>query len=487
MKKTDINKLLFTLVVLLITSCSLDDVSVDNGSDFTTKNLVQDEKSAIMVLNGVYDAFRGGEFVKFFLALTVSGTEQAIVDDQYSVKEFASNNIQSRSVSVSDNFYRKASYVINTSNYLITQLKAGKAKDLAEHKKVKIIAEAKTLRAYARFMLLRTYGQFYDINSRYGIVISDKPIRSNDKFERKSVKESYGAIIADLEFGVANSVAVKSNFYVTKTTAKAFLAKVYLYKKDFVKAERLSKEIIEANSGGYALETSYANIYSKRWESSEVLFAPHRKGALTKGDVVYTDEVFTLYYVKPTNFFKELANKQVKEEAVKTPKGGTNYTKGYDPRLVFANKDGNVRNNKYSFYNDKEDTIYYMRMAEVYLIYAEAAARNNNLTAAVTAVNAIRNRANAGITNPDQRVSLISSTNKVEVLDLIRKEKMLELFTETGETWFDLARYLEIGDLTFGAIKGQKKTLTEKNQLIFPIPSKAIRGNNKLVQNPGYF
>lgn len=485
MKTTYINKVLFALVVLLTASCSLDDVSVDDGSDFTTKNLVQDKKSANMVLNGVYDAFRGGEFVKFFLALTVSGTEQNIVNDSNSVREFANNNIQTGDVSASDDFYRKASYVINTSNYLITQLEAGKAKDLAENKKIEIIAEAKTLRAYARFMLLRTYGQFYDINSKYGIVISNKPITAEDKFERKSVKESYETIIADLEFGVANNATIKPNFYVTKTTAKAFLAKVYLYKKDFVKAAKLSKEIIEANSGGYALETTYPNIYDKKWESSEVLFAPHRKGYLP-GSSLYTENVFTLYYVKPTDFFKNLANKQVKEEPVTTSGGNVNYTKGYDPRLVFANKVGDSKNNKYPFLEDFKNTIYYMRMAEVYLIYAEATARNNNLTDAVTTVNVIRNRANAGITNPDQKVSPISSTDKAEILDLIRKEKMLELFTETGETWFDLVRYLDLGDLTFETVKQQKKTLIDKNQLIFPIPFRAKRGNNKLVQNPGY-
>lgn len=479
MKTTYINKLLFTLVIVLITSCSLDDVSVDDGSDFTTKNLIQDKKSANMVLNAVYDAFRGKEFTQFFLALMVSGTEQTIINNQFSVREYANNNIQARNISVSDDFYRKASYVINTSNYLIEQLNQGKAKDLEEQRKVEMIAEAKTLRAYARFMLLRTYGQFYDTTSKYGIVISDKPIKSDDKFERKSVKESYESIIADLKFGIENNAYIKPHFYVTQTTAKAFLAKVYLYKKDYTQAEKLSKKIINNDSESYALETTYANIYNKGWESSEVLFAPIKEGPL-KEDDVQPNEAYILDIIAPTNVFKNLANIQVKEEASKG-----NYTKGYDPRLIFAYN--NIKaNKKYPFPYEKGNTIYYMRMAEMYLIYAEAAARNNNLTEAVTALNTIRNRANAGINNSDQKISLISSTNKAEILDLIRKEKMLELFTETGETWFDLVRYIEAEDLTFEAVKKQKETLTEKNQFIFPIPLKAIRGNNKLIQNPGY-
>lgn len=498
--KTKYKNLLFIIVALFVAGCSLDDVSVDSGTDFTEGHLVEDGKSAEVVLNGIYIGFRTSEMVKFSMAFMFSGNEQVIgYSDQFGLKQFADNDIKPRETSESDAFYRRLSYIINTSNYLITQVEAGKAKDLPEVRKKELLGEAKTLRAFARFMMLRTYGQFYDINSKYGIIVSNKPIKAEDKYLRKSVKEVYDAIIKDLEFGANNNANMKMeaaseekitpmNSYVTKTTAKAFLAKVYLYKKNYVKAEKLCKEVIEANTGGYFLEENYADIYSKRWTSSEVLFALHIKGSPKR--LSYTDpaDVYSGYNKAPSNYFEGLADKQV--PSVAGERGESGFTKGYDPRFLFTYKNiDRDKNYKYPFERyDVGNTIYYMRMAEVHLIYAEAAARNNKLPEAVAAINMIRERANTGITEPLKPIELVSSTDKAEVLDLVRKEKMLELFSETGETWFDLVRYITSGDLTFETIAKQKEKekLKRKSQLTFPMPLNARSGNDKIVQNPGY-
>lgn len=493
--KREYRYLLYIFVALIVTSCSLDDVSVDNGTDFTEKNLVQDKKSANAVLNGVYDGFRQGGIIKGFATFMVSGTGQVIVGDQYNLQSYAKNNIQPKVASVSDEFYKELSYIINLSNYLITQVEANKAKDLSEERKAEILGEAKTLRAFARFMLFRTYGQFYDINSKYGIVVSNKPIKAKDKYSRKTVKEVYNAIITDLKYGINNCadtkmklvdmMPVSQNFNVTKTTAKAFLAKVYLYKKDYTKAEQLSKEVMFANTGGYMLEPTYAAIYSKRWESMEVLFTPHIKETLSGFSALDPTLIYDKYDITFSTYFKDLANKQVP-----SVEGNDEYTVGYDPRVVFANKPIVAETNRYNKYPfdgyETGNTIYYMRMAEVYLIYAEAAARNNHLLEALEALNMVRMRANFGITPPTKPISPISSTNKADILNFVRQEKMLELFLETGESWFDLIRYINEGDLTFETVKKQKKTLTKKEQLTYPIPLKAMDGSDKLVQNPGY-
>lgn len=496
--KTKYKNLLFFIATLFVVSCSLDDVSVDSGTDFNEGSLIGDKKSAEVVLNGIYVGFRTGEIVRTSLAFMFSGTEQVIgYSDQYSLREFADNDIKPTETSENDAYYKRMSYIINTSNYLITQVEAGKAKDLLEPRRSELLGEAKTLRAFARFMMLRTYGQFYDINSKYGIVVSNKPIKAEDKYLRRSVKESYDAIINDLEFGVGNNANMKMeavgeekiismNSYVTKTTAKAFLAKVYLYKKDYAKAEKLCKEIMEANTGGYFLEENYADIYSKRWTSSEVLFASHING-FPKG-VSYADpiDVYIGYNKVPSNYFKSLADNQVPSVAGES--GDDGYTKGYDPRFLFAYKNIEIyKNYKYPFdMYDVGNTIYHMRMAEVYLIYAEAAARNNKLPEALVTINMIRERANAGITEPLKPIEPVSSNDKAEVLDLVRKEKMLELFSETGETWFDLVRYITSGDLTFETVTKQKAVLKRKSQLTFPIPLNVRSGNSKIIQNPGY-
>lgn len=477
MKTKKIN-LLYLLLLFFITGCSLDDVKIDNQADITEDVLIQHENSARAVLNRIYTGFRTLGITRFSGALMVSGTEQEIAGAQLGIHNFDKNNIQPKEVSVSDDFYKDMYFIINTSNILIKHLKAGKAEGITETVKNEILGEAKTLRAYARFMLLRAFGQFYDINSKYGIVVNDEPVVYSNRLPRNTVEESYKAIIKDLQFGVANNADQKEHIYVTKSTAKAFLAKVYLYKKDFLKAEQLAKEVIENNIGGYALETTYSEIYDKRWKSNEVLFAPYANGGTEQypGPEMYGDET-----LRPSSDFRTLADSQVPSE----PADLFYNFSGYDPRFIFSYQrptgKPNPKNFKYKFESfGKGNTIYYMRMAEVYLIYAEAAARNNKSTEAVNAINKIRKRANEGITVTP--IKEITSTDKNEILDLVRKEKMLELFLETGETWFDIIRYVDIGNLTLDV----KESLVKKEQLTFPIPLKAMSGNSELVQNPGY-
>lgn len=117
-----------------------------------------------------------------------------------------------------------------------------------------------------------------------------------------------------------------------------------------------------------------------------------------------------------------------------------------------------------------------MRMAEVYLIYAEAETRkqNGDIPLALESLNEVR-----------RRVSLndLEITDKETLLNGIRKEKLLELFFENGEGWFDLIRYHSLGNISAFS---EKSSLKNVNQFIFPIPLQVLTANNKMTPNPGY-
>lgn len=159
---------------------------------------------------------------------------------------------------------------------------------------------------------------------------------------------------------------------------------------------------------------------------------------------------------------------------------------GYDPRFAYVYSDntkGQNDNGKFpqSFSNangTQGTTFYPLRLAEVYLIYAEAKARNSAAVSpdAVNRVNEVRKRAGTAL-------SAITPTTKKELLMAIYDEKLLELAGENGEHWFDMVRYDRLGDI---AIKEYKPTVNDVNKLIMPIPRTARAGNNLLVPNPGY-
>ena len=178
----------------------------------------------------------------------------------------------------------------------------------------------------------------------------------------------------------------------------------------------------------------------------------------------------------PSAQLDSLANKQVEGVGDLTEMG-----MGYDPRFLFAYSDatqGNNRNAKYpneNSVNGRVNTNYHLRLAEIYLIYAEAEVREGgDLDAAVMALNTIRER--AGVMPKE-------TATPSEILEDVREEKLLELFFENGEGWFDLVRFHESGDINAFELKA---SLKNENQFIKPMPLQVLTANNQLEQNPGY-
>ena len=121
-----------------------------------------------------------------------------------------------------------------------------------------------------------------------------------------------------------------------------------------------------------------------------------------------------------------------------------------------------------------------MRLAEAYLIYAEAEARaagsNVTLAEGTRLINVLRERAN----NADQHTTYTLR----EVLD----ERARELYYE-GVRRTDLIRYGYYGGSSYtwqwkGGIQDGGKFDAYRN--IFPIPQTELATNSNLVQNPGY-
>jgi hypothetical protein len=115
-----------------------------------------------------------------------------------------------------------------------------------------------------------------------------------------------------------------------------------------------------------------------------------------------------------------------------------------------------------------------LRLAEIYLIRAEAAAHLNKLPEALEDVDIIRTR--AGLTGSTADVA-----SQTEVLDAVMQERRIELFCEWGNRWYDLKR-----TSTAEAVLGAEKTGFTADAALYPIPQAQIQLNNLLTQNHGY-
>jgi len=110
-----------------------------------------------------------------------------------------------------------------------------------------------------------------------------------------------------------------------------------------------------------------------------------------------------------------------------------------------------------------------LRLAEQYLIRAEARAWQNNLNGAIDDINAIRTR--AGLT------ALSYGMTQGDVLLSIEKERKLELFGEGySHRWIDLIRTGRV-DAVLGAEKG---STWKSSAAVLPIPDKEILNNPAL-------
>lgn len=462
-------RLFLVLVVVLASGCSIDDVKPYN--QLTNENAIRDEESAQKVLNGVYDLGRDFTLSFFTLHLAAYGNEGRITGFLLGDEGFNTNEVLVENM-ILPYIYNGHYKIINTANFLIENLEAGKAEGISEERKAEMISEAKFQRALSHFSLLRYFGEYYDLNSTYGIVLRTSFSTELETAPRNTVQEAYTLIAQDLEYASENGPVSIPHFYSGSTASKALLAKVYLYQGKFNEAAALAEDVIN-NQDGYHLEADYAEIFTNRFDSPEVLFAPFAGPGQEGGS--------EMNQIDRTTYSESL--RVIADNQVGNPGDGSleGEGEGYDPRFAFAYSEdtrGVNMQGKYPYdftVNSPGNTTYHLRLSEIYLIHAEALARaGGDLNLALSSLNIIRDR--AGVAPKD--FSDIDT-----LLEDIRQEKLLELFYENGEPLFDLVRYDILENLDAQQIK---PTLDQQYKYILPIPADAIIGNKSLVQNPGY-
>lgn len=505
MRKNIFKLATIALATVFLHSCSVDDYKVEG--ELTEETIVKNESSAQGVLNGIYDNARpyGNGVIFSTTGLLLAGIEQqrADVNTDEIMLDFYNNDVKPNGVDQRTglhNFYQKSYTTINLANLFIRTIKQRGIAGTSEATRNRLIAEAKVLRANSYFMLLRVFGQFYDSNSEFGVITTEKVIDGFTRLKRAKVGETYAQITSDLEFAIKHAPN-KGRDIVSRTFAKGLLAKVYLYKggtENWAKTVRYCKEIIDnlGEESEFNLQPNYPAIFKESFNSKEVIFGPYyskTEPIARPYALQFSDQV-----IKPSKYFREFADKLVDDKIEAVPKKEFGIVisgkfekknvKKYDPRYQFTfidnvNDEKGITSGGYNKYPDvTKSTFYFLRVAEVYLMCAEAIARTDgDMQMAVNMLNKVRQRAYAGSGNSPAPFTF---TNKATLLEDIRKEKMLELHLENAETWFDLVRYDRLGNLQASSLKS---SITNVNQFIFPIPLRVIANNpNFGKQNPGY-
>lgn len=429
-------------------------------------NAIIDQKSAQVALNGVYLRLAEGGDDR--------GTPSILWANDHEVQPsvLAGNNRSSNGVSdfeenssiAADNYIASSMWsntytLINAANGVIDQVKILPDQKFLGSKKAEIIAEARLLRAYGHYNLLRYFAQFYDLSSNFGVMLRLEFVNTNNiAKKRNTVKESFDAILSDLDDAIAHAPLNNPNYYGNQWVAKAFKARVLMLRGsagDYTQVISLTQDIIQHSP--YVLENNLKDIFStKGLTSQEVML-----GLVPKPNQVNKSDVYfyrnSAEYVA-TEYFKDLM----------TGDPRANWVIG----TVGTTPDGITK-----YMGPKVEESYALRLTEVYLLQAEAIVRSGgNLNDARTLLKTIMGH--AGVTN---FAAIDNATTPDQLLLEVHQETARNLSFEDGQDWTSLVR------LPLATVLQIKPAIVDKNHFILPIPRTEFEKNPTIgEQNPGY-
>ncbi len=372
------------------------------------------------------------------------------------------NTIRTKQVTP-NNLYVKGIYnaiyqTIYTANKILENVDNIPGLEDTELKNTK--GEAFFVRALAEFDLLRMYGQHWDLTSTYGISLKTDTKNPTQSVARSTVQKSFTQIINDLKQAEQLITIYSGSQYASLYAVNALLARVYIYSKNYTEAASYATQVINQNAKFSLLGTSSLNkIYTQKNTSEsifELKFTPQNpsfyNGFTYARDSALRTEVRFLASESLKTFFESRSN---------------------DLRASFVNfvnvnvsisPDG--RTEKYRGETTRDNAAYILRLAEMYLIRAEALGLAGG---GLTDLNLIReNRGMASLLVTDV-------TDNTTFAQAIADERRSELNFESSRL-FDLARTKQIDAVLGVGINP-----------IMPIPQSETGVKNSLVkQNPGY-
>lgn len=356
------------------------------------------------------------------------------------------------------------SYYSSTSIYQANAALEGLASDslLSTSARNQLMGECKFMRAFFYFYLVNRFGDVpYATSTDY---------RVNQGLPRTPVNTVYSNLEQDLlqarQF-MQPAYPSKGKLRPNRYTADALLARLYLYRQQWSNAENRCDSIL--SSGLYALQSNLDNVFLD--QSQEAIWqvgnnsTTYPKIAPTTGSpfLPILSIIAPSYSLSPFVIQAFDSGDLRQSHWVTSSKiNGITYTYPYK-----------YKNSIYSATSTTEDLMVF-RLAEIYLIRAEARAQQGNLDGAMADINLIRSRAGLGDA---------TAGSLTEAMGVILHERQTELFTEWGHRWFDLKRTDSIN-----AVLGREKSWwpADGHAALYPIPYTDILYNPNLTQNPGY-
>jgi hypothetical protein len=432
-------------------------VEIDGPKNQLTSDVVfADSVNAEAAIVGIYSQIAaGGSFGLLAGGMTLypglSADELNTTASDATLSAFYNNNILPSS-DKNQPLYNLGFKYIYSANACIEGFTL--SSQIPENVKEQMIGETRFLRAFVYFNLVNLYGELP--------IITSADYHATRLVARSSKDLVYQQIISDLKYAQMNLspapvVKERAGYYA----ATALLAKTYLFTGQYAQAVAEADKII--TSGKYTLVNDLNSVFLA--SSSETIWN-------TLGVIPLQATYEGLYFIP--------SGATVKPKYTITTSLYNSFEAG-DNRKTSWIRANTIAGVAYPYpYKYKVRTTtsaptenyVISRLAEVYLMRAEAKGNLGDISGARNDLDVIRKR--AGLSNS-------SANDKVSVLLAVEKERRAELFCEWGNRWLDLKRTNRA--LT---VLGPSKPNLNQNTLLYPIPLYELNSNPNLSQNAGY-
>ena len=455
-------KKIIILLTLSLGGCNILDQQSTN--DVADALVITSEEGANAALIGLYNTLQsrdyyGGNYqliADLYSDIGVDGGFDNVALDEISSLYVTPSNI------IIENTWLSIYNTIATANAIIARVDDVSDPDFTTEEKAHIRGQALAIRALAHFDLLRMFGEHSDLNSNFGIPVVTTVQTANDVVARSSVQDTYDAILNDLDEASAAILADdRTKSFINTMSVEALRARVLLHAGRSEDAAAAASLVIDDGSYSLLNQADFKAIYTSPYLSDESIFEltfnVQNRSAFNAATFSRTNALRTEVLFLAESSMAEFFNSRPDDARASL--------------IDFVNNDESIipdgRTLKYRGEETRDNPAFIIRLAEVYLIRAEALGLAGG---GLEDLNLIRiNRGMSPFVESD-------FADESAFLNSVLDERKAELNFE-GTRMFDLARTGKVTE-TLGI---------ESYQAIFPVPLREIIATDGvIVQNPGY-
>ncbi|HWW42271.1 RagB/SusD family nutrient uptake outer membrane protein [Pedobacter sp.] len=479
-----IGLLIIALVFITFPSCKkLIEVGGPNTS-VNSENIFEKDITASSVLTAIYSKlsaasiFQGRAITSMSYLAGLSADELTLISPDNFLKAYYTNTLNTQNdvgTQIWNNAYPDI-YVINATLEGISN-----STSLTPIVKQQLLGEAKFLRAFYFFYLVNLYG---DVP-----LILSTDYKVNSLLKRTPKEKVWEQIIIDLKdaqnllsekyLDASLLIQTEERVRPTKWAATALLARIYLYTRNWDSAEREASILIGNNNYGLVTLNQVFKMNSKEaiWQLQPVTRNINTQDGiafiLTPETGVGTSQPGCISASLLNSF--DIGDQRKKDWINSVKIDDVDYYYAYKYKIGYV-VDGPV--SEYSMV---------LRLAEQYLIRAEARIQQGKISEGLDDLNILRDRATDKTEGAVRLSKLSTSLAPSDALLAVEHERQTELFTEWGHRWLDLKRTNRVDEIM--AIEVPKKIgggVWKSFQQWFPLPTYDLQKDPNLIQNTGY-